>query len=63
VKRGRWAKAWDALTASRGTAFFEAFDRVMNPVGKGIAAILLIALAAAVLNPWLAALLWIGAGG
>lgn len=35
----------------------------MNPVGKGIAAILLIALAAAVLNPWLAALLWIGAGG
>lgn len=63
MKQGRWAKVWDALTAPRGTGFFEAFDRVMNPVGKGIAAVLLIALAAAVLNPWLAALLWVGAGG
>ena len=63
MKRGRLAKVWGVLTAPLLTGAFAAFDRVMNPVGKGIAAVLLIALAAAVLNPWLAALLWIGAGG
>ena len=63
MKRGRWAKVWDALTTPLGTRFFGAFDRVMGPVGKGLAAIILIGAALAVLNPWLAMLLWVGAGG
>lgn len=63
MKRERWAKLWDALTAPRGTGFFEAFDRVMGPAGFGLAAIILIGAALALLNPWLAMLLWVGAGG
>ena len=53
MKRGRWAKLWEFLTDPRGIAFFEAFDRLMNPIGKGLAAVILIGLALAVLNPWL----------
>lgn len=63
MKHGRLAKVWGVLTAPLLTRALAAFDRAMNPVGKAIAAILLIALLAIVLDPWLAALLWIGAGG
>lgn len=63
MKRGLRAKVWGALTAPRLIGAFEAFDRVMGPIGKGLAAIILIGLALAALNPWLAMLLWVGAGG
>lgn len=63
MKRGRLAKVWGVLTTPLLTRAFSAFDRTMNPVGKGIAAVILILLAMVVLNPWLAALLWVGAGG